>query len=45
MLLKTDLTGHKLVSVPTELSPDLAWLVLDENAISQIGTRTLPPAL
>lgn len=43
MLLKTDLTGHKLVHVPgAELSPELAWLVLDDNLISQIGNETLP---
>ena len=35
MLLKTDLTGHQLVDIPaSELSPDLAWLVLDDNLIS-----------
>ena len=46
MLLKTDLTGHKLVHIPSaELKQDLAWLVLDDNLISQIGSQALPPQL
>ena len=45
MLLKTDLTGHKLLQIPAELCSDLAWLVLDDNLIVQIGSRSLPPTL
>ena len=45
MLLKTDLTGQGLGHVPLQLAPNLSWLVLDDNQISQIGSRSLPPKI
>lgn len=45
MLLKTDLSGQKLLQVPAQLAPDLAWLVLDNNQIVQIGNYSLPSKL
>lgn len=42
MLLRTDLSGQGLTHVPIHLAPKLGWLVLDNNQICQIGSRTLP---